>query len=94
MQTDVAEVFEPAGEGRGGSSTMPHKRNPVSPAIVLSAVRVPALVGNVFSAMVQEPRITAHLSYEELNRLLDPVNYTGVADAPIERVLAAALAGN
>src|SRR3569833_484670 len=24
MQTDVAEAFEPAGEGRGGSSTMPH----------------------------------------------------------------------
>src|SRR6185295_18395919 len=30
MQTDVAEAFEPSGEGRGGSSTMPHKRNPVS----------------------------------------------------------------
>ncbi|HYU45226.1 MAG TPA: 3-carboxy-cis,cis-muconate cycloisomerase, partial [Terriglobales bacterium] len=30
MQTEIAEVFEPAGEGRGGSSTMPHKRNPVS----------------------------------------------------------------
>ena len=28
MQTDVAEAFEPSGEGRGGSSTMPHKRNP------------------------------------------------------------------
>jgi 3-carboxy-cis,cis-muconate cycloisomerase len=27
MQTDVAEAFEPSGEGRGGSSTMPHKRN-------------------------------------------------------------------
>ncbi|HST09096.1 MAG TPA: 3-carboxy-cis,cis-muconate cycloisomerase, partial [Terriglobales bacterium] len=25
MQTEIAEVFEPAGEGRGGSSTMPHK---------------------------------------------------------------------
>nr|WP_294863627.1 3-carboxy-cis,cis-muconate cycloisomerase [uncultured Pseudogulbenkiania sp.] len=55
MQTDVAEAFEPAGAGRGGSSTMPHKRNPVSSAIVLSAaVRVPALVGTVFAAMVQE----------------------------------------
>jgi len=29
MQTDVAEAFEPSGEGRGGSSTMPHKRNPL-----------------------------------------------------------------
>ena len=29
MQTEVNEVAEPAGEGRGGSSTMPQKRNPV-----------------------------------------------------------------
>jgi 3-carboxy-cis,cis-muconate cycloisomerase len=55
MQTDVGEAFEPAGAGRGGSSTMPHKRNPVSGAAVLSAaIRVPHLVGTILSAMVQE----------------------------------------
>jgi 3-carboxy-cis,cis-muconate cycloisomerase len=55
MQTEIAEIFEPAGEGRGGSSTMPHKRNPVSAAIVLSAAtRVPGLVSTMLSAMVQE----------------------------------------
>jgi len=55
MQTEIAEVFEPAGEGRGGSSTMPHKRNPVSCAVVLSAaIRVPGLVSTMLSAMVQE----------------------------------------
>lgn len=55
MQTDVAEVFEPAAEGRGGSSTMPHKRNPVSSAVVLSAaMRVPPLVSTLLAAMVQE----------------------------------------
>lgn len=55
MQTEIAEVFEPAGEGRGGSSTMPHKRNPVSAAVVLSAsTRVPGLVSTMLSAMVQE----------------------------------------
>jgi len=55
MQTEIAEVFEPAGEGRGGSSTMPHKRNPVTAAVVLAAaVRVPALVSTMLSAMVQE----------------------------------------
>ena len=37
MQTDVGEAFEPAGEGRGGSSTMPHKRNPVAAASALAA---------------------------------------------------------
>jgi 3-carboxy-cis,cis-muconate cycloisomerase len=55
MQTEIAEVFEPVAEGRGGSSTMPHKRNPVSAAIVLSAAtRVPGLVSTMLSAMVQE----------------------------------------
>ena len=54
-QTEVAEIFEPAGPGRGGSSTMPHKRNPVTAAVVLAAVtRVPALAGAMLSAMVQE----------------------------------------
>jgi 3-carboxy-cis,cis-muconate cycloisomerase len=55
MQTEVGEVFEPAAPGRGGSSTMPHKRNPVSAAAVLStAVRVPPLVATMLAAMVQE----------------------------------------
>lgn len=55
MQTDVAEVAEPAAPGRGGSSTMPHKRNPVGCAIALTAaMRVPALVSTMLSGMVQE----------------------------------------
>jgi len=54
-QTEVAEIFEPAGPGRGGSSTMPHKRNPVTAAVVLAAAtRVPALVSTMLSGMVQE----------------------------------------
>ncbi len=54
-QTEVAEAFEPAGDGRGGSSTMPQKRNPVSSSVVLAAsVRVPALVATVLAAMPQE----------------------------------------
>ena len=55
MQTEVGEIFEPAGEGRGGSSTMPHKRNPVACAVVLAAAaRVPSLAATMLSAMVQE----------------------------------------
>ncbi|SMH34551.1 3-carboxy-cis,cis-muconate cycloisomerase [Azospirillum agricola] len=55
MQMEVAEAFEPTGPGRGGSSTMPHKRNPVSCAVLLSAaVRAPALVGGLLAAQVQE----------------------------------------
>ncbi len=38
MQTEVAEVAEPFATGRGSSSTMPHKRNPVSCAFIHSSV--------------------------------------------------------
>ena len=55
MQTEVAEAFEPSAEGRGGSSTMPQKRNPVTAAVVLAAAtRAPGLVATLLSAMVQE----------------------------------------
>ena len=54
-QTEVGEVLEPAESGRGGSSTLPHKRNPVGAAVVLAAaIRVPALVSVMLAAMVQE----------------------------------------
>lgn len=55
MQTEVGEALEPQAPGRGGSSTMPHKRNPTSSAVALSAaLRVPALVSVMLSSMVQE----------------------------------------
>jgi 3-carboxy-cis,cis-muconate cycloisomerase len=55
MQTDVAEAFEPSGEGRGGSSTMPHKRNPVAAATALAAATMaPNLVATIFAAQVQD----------------------------------------
>jgi 3-carboxy-cis,cis-muconate cycloisomerase len=54
-QTEIAEVAEPFVPGRGGSSTMPQKRNPFGSAVVLSAaIRVPGLVSTMLSAIVQE----------------------------------------
>lgn len=54
-QTEVGEILEPSGEGRGGSSTMPQKRNPVTCAVVLAAAaRVPGLVSTMLTSMVQE----------------------------------------
>jgi 3-carboxy-cis,cis-muconate cycloisomerase len=55
MQTEVGEAAEPSAPGRGGSSSLPHKRNPVASASILSAAtRVPALVSVMLAAMVQE----------------------------------------
>jgi 3-carboxy-cis,cis-muconate cycloisomerase len=55
MQTETGEMAEPSAPGRGGSSAMPHKRNPVLCAQLLAAAeRVPALAGTIFAAMVQE----------------------------------------
>jgi len=54
MQSEVAEAFEPAGEGKGGSSAMPHKRNPVGcVAAIAAATRVPGLLSTLYSAMPQ-----------------------------------------
>jgi 3-carboxy-cis,cis-muconate cycloisomerase len=55
MQTDVGEAFEPAGAGRGGSSTMPHKRNPVAAASALGAATMaPNLAATIFASQVQD----------------------------------------
>ncbi len=54
-QTEIGEAFEAPVEGRGGSSTMPHKRNPVSTSVALAAaVRAPGLVATMLAAMNQE----------------------------------------
>ncbi len=54
-QSEVGEAAEPSVVGRGGSSTMPQKRNPVGCALTLAAAhRVPGLVSSFLSSMVQE----------------------------------------
>lgn len=74
MQTEVGEVFEGASEGRGGSSTMPHKRNPVlCAAILANANRMPHLVASILSAMPQEHERSAglwHSEWEVINEIM------------------------
>jgi 3-carboxy-cis,cis-muconate cycloisomerase len=54
-QSEVGEASEPSMPGRGGSSTMPQKRNPVGAAVALAAAqRAPGLVATMLAAMPQE----------------------------------------
>ncbi|WP_285417198.1 3-carboxy-cis,cis-muconate cycloisomerase [Pseudomonas sp. efr-133-TYG-5] len=70
MQTEAAEVFEPAAPGKGGSSTMPHKRNPVGAAVLIgAATRVPGLLSTLFSAMPQEHERSLGLWHAEWETL-------------------------
>lgn len=55
MQFELGEVIEPAGPGRGGSSAMPHKRNPVGAMIALSTLpRAAGHVAALIAAMAHE----------------------------------------
>jgi 3-carboxy-cis,cis-muconate cycloisomerase len=70
MQTEAGEVFEPAAAGKGGSSTMPHKRNPVGAAVMIgAATRAPGLVATLFSAMPQEHERSLGLWHAEWETL-------------------------
>lgn len=54
-QSEIGEFSEPAEEGRGGSSAMPHKANPVACArIIAAAKRAPGLAATLLGAMDQE----------------------------------------
>jgi 3-carboxy-cis,cis-muconate cycloisomerase len=54
-QSEIGELAEPAPPGRGGSSSMPQKRNPIGCAAILAiATRLPGLVSTMLAAMPQE----------------------------------------
>jgi 3-carboxy-cis,cis-muconate cycloisomerase len=79
-QTEIAEVFEPSAKGKGGSSTMPHKRNPVGCIAILSnATRVPSLVGTILSCMVQDHERATGLWHAEWETLSDIIMLTAGA---------------
>jgi 3-carboxy-cis,cis-muconate cycloisomerase len=73
-QSEVGEAAEPAGPGRGGSSTLPQKRNPVGAALArAAAARAQALSGVLLGALVAEherPLGAWHSEWQPLTELL------------------------
>jgi 3-carboxy-cis,cis-muconate cycloisomerase len=87
MQIEVSEAAEPASEGRGGSSTMPHKKNPIGCAVALAAAgRMPGLVASYLSAMAQEHERAVGGLQSEWPILSAVMQGTGVAAASIAEI--------
>ena len=87
-QTEVAEVSEGGGEGRGGSSTMPHKRNPVGAVgLVACAQRGPGLVATMLGAMTQEHERGAGSWQAEWETLPALLRLTGSAAGTLKELL-------
>jgi 3-carboxy-cis,cis-muconate cycloisomerase len=80
-QTEVGEVREGV-PGRGGSSTLPHKRNPVAAiSAVASAMRTPGLVASLLGAMAHEHERAAGPWHAEWRPLCELLEATGSAAA-------------
>ncbi|MCT2582408.1 3-carboxy-cis,cis-muconate cycloisomerase [Actinophytocola gossypii] len=78
-QTEVGELTESA-DGAGGSSTLPHKRNPVAAVSArASAVRAPGLVATLLACAAQEHQRAAGAWHAEWEPLADLLRVTGSA---------------
>ena len=87
-QIEVGEVAEPSGGGRGGSSSMPHKRNPVGSVLAIAcARRVRGDAGVLLAAMAQEHERAAGAWQSEWAPLNDALALTGGAAAAMREAL-------
>jgi 3-carboxy-cis,cis-muconate cycloisomerase len=87
-QTEVGEVAEPSGGGRGGSSSMPHKRNPVGSVLAIAcARRVRGDAGVLLASMPQEHERAAGAWQSEWGPLSDSLALTGGAAAAMREAL-------
>jgi 3-carboxy-cis,cis-muconate cycloisomerase len=89
MQNEVGEAAEPGGNGRGGSSAMPHKRNPIACALAISAgIRVPGYVATFLSAMPQEHERGLGGWHAEAATIARTISDTGLALVSVREVAA------
>jgi len=87
MQTEISEAREPAAPGRGGSSTMPHKRNPVGAAAALACAQLaPQLAAAILASEAQEHERSAGLWAAEWPSVPALALVTSGALAPIVEI--------
>jgi 3-carboxy-cis,cis-muconate cycloisomerase len=79
-RTEVGEVAEPSVAGRGASSAMPQKRNPVLATLLRSAaLQVPVLAAGLTQCMVAEDERSAGAWHAEWQLLRECLRLTGGA---------------
>ena len=87
-QTEVAEVSEAGEEGQGGSSTLPHKRNPVGAVLITAATRrVPGLVATLLGATPQEQERATGAWHAEWEPQVELLRLVGGAAARTRELL-------
>jgi 3-carboxy-cis,cis-muconate cycloisomerase len=87
-QTEVGEVTEPADGSRGGSSTLPHKRNPILSVTAAADTRcVQALAQTLYGAMAGEHERAAGAWHSEWETLSDALALTGGAAAAVREAM-------
>jgi len=83
-RTEIAEVSERLAPGQGGSSAMPHKRNPVSAVLITAAaLQTPGLASTLYGSMLaedQRPSGAWHAEWQSL-RVLERLTVSAVTGA-------------
>jgi 3-carboxy-cis,cis-muconate cycloisomerase len=87
MQGEVGEASEPASPGRGGSSSMPHKMNPIGCSLCLAAAdRVSGLAASYLFSMSQEHERALGGIQSEWSTIVDIIQSTGLAASSIAEI--------
>ncbi len=87
-RTEVGELAEPGRPGRGASSAMPHKRNPVLATMLRSAaIQGPALASIVLSCVAAEDERPAGVWHAEWTPLREVVRLAGGSAATARELL-------